>query len=317
MKLVHTSVMVEEVLHFLAPTHRSSLLIDCTVGEGGHAEAFLHSFPDLRIVGIDADGSILQIACDRLRPFGDRFQGIESWYDEFFSRYPLNERPDRILFDLGISSYHYERSGRGFSFSREEPLDMRLSATVPQTAMDLVNTLGESELTDLFYKWGEERWARKIARALIQYRQTSRFSSAKQLAEVIRQAVPAKARYGRLHPATRCFQALRISVNAELERLNRALPSAFELLKEEGRMGVISFHSLEDRIVKHFFKKQTRGSMGEDELPISNSKGVGAKLVTRKPIRPNKVEVKNNPASRSAKLRVIEKILREGQYAEV
>jgi len=170
MKLVHTSVMKEEVLRFLAPNPGSSLLIDCTLGEGGHTEAFLEAFPDLKVVGLDADEAILQIARSRLQGFGDRFQGIESWFDEFFSRYPLNERPDRILFDLGISTYHYERSGRGFSFQRDEPLDMRLGAKEGRTAMEIVNSLSEEELSTCFYRWGEERFARRIARAIVRAR---------------------------------------------------------------------------------------------------------------------------------------------------
>lgn len=313
MKLVHTSVMKEEVLRFLAPNPGSSLLIDCTLGEGGHTEAFLEAFPDLKVVGLDADEAILQIARSRLQGFGDRFQGIESWFDEFFSRYPLNERPDRILFDLGISTYHYERSGRGFSFQRDEPLDMRLGAKEGRTAMEIVNSLSEEELSTCFYRWGEERFARRIARAIVIARAHTHLRSSKELAEIIRDAVPAGYRYGRIHPATRCFQALRIMVNRELERIEKALEGAFDVLKVGGRIGVISFHSLEDRIVKHFFQRKCKTSMKDSNVPIVKTGHQGVALqITRKPVRPSEEEVRNNPPSRSAKLRVIEKIAEEG-----
>ena len=313
MKLVHTSVMKEEVLRFLAPPTGKSLLIDCTVGEGGHAEAFLQTYPDLRVVGLDADGTILQIACNRLSCFGDRFQGIESWFDEFFSRYPLNERPDRILFDLGVSTYHYERSGRGFSFLRDEPLDMRLGNTGSRTAMEIVNTASVEELATCFYRFGEERFARKIARVIVEARTQAPIRTAKELADLIWNAVPVSYRYGRIHPATRCFQALRISVNRELERLEKGLEGAFRILKVEGRIGVISFHSLEDRIVKHFFRQKGKASMKVSKVPISKTEDQGVALhITRKPIRPAEEEVQSNPPSRSAKFRVIEKISEEG-----
>ncbi|MCX7787030.1 MAG: 16S rRNA (cytosine(1402)-N(4))-methyltransferase RsmH [Spirochaetes bacterium] len=313
MKLVHTSVMKEEVLQFLAPPAGKSLLIDCTVGEGGHSEAFLQSFPDLRVVGVDADPTILQLARSRLRDFGDRFQGIEGWFDEFFSRYPLNERPDRVLFDLGVSSYHYERSGRGFSFLRDEPLDMRLGKTEGRTAMEIVNTAPLDELSVCFSRFGEERFAKRIARAIVEARVQTPIRTSKELADLIWDAVPAKYRYGRIHPATRCFQALRIVVNTELERLERGLEGAFNLLKVGGRIGVISFHSLEDRIVKHFFRKKGNISMKDTNMPIPKTEHKKIALpVTRKPIRPREEEVQNNPPSRSAKFRVIEKISEEG-----
>ena len=313
MKLVHTPVMKEEVLRFLAPNPGSSLLIDCTLGEGGHTEAFLEAFPDLKVVGLDADETILQIARSRLHGFGDRFQGIESWFDEFFSRYPLNERPDRILFDLGISSYHYERSGRGFSFLRDEPLDMRLEIKEGKTAMEIVNSLSEEELSTCFYRWGEERFARRIARAIVRARAHTHLRTSKELAEIIWEAVPASYRYGRIHPATRCFQALRIMVNRELERLEKALEGAFKVLKVGGRVGVVSFHSLEDRIVKHFFRRKCKTSTKDSNVPMVKTEHRGVALqITRKPVRPSEEEVRNNPPSRSAKLRVIEKIAEEG-----
>jgi len=305
--------MKEEVLQFLAPPAGKSLLIDCTVGEGGHTEAFLNAYPDLRVVGLDADGTILQIARSRLSDFGDRFQGIESWFDEFFSRYPLNERPDRVLFDLGVSSFHYERSGRGFSFLRDEPLDMRLGNTEGRTAMEIVNTASFDELSTYFYRFGEERFAKRIARAIVNARVRTPIQTSKELADLIWDAVPARYRYGRIHPATRCFQALRIAVNRELERLERGLERSFRVLKVGGRIGVISFHSLEDRIVKHFFQKKGKSSMKEVNVPIPRTEHLGVALqITRKPLQPREEEVQNNPHSRSAKFRVIEKISEEG-----
>lgn len=313
MKLVHTSVMKEEVLRLLEPPAGRSLLIDCTVGEGGHTEAFLQTYPDLRVIGLDADRTILQIARNRLSCFGDRFQGIESWFDEFFSRYPLNERPDRVLFDLGVSSYHFERSGRGFSFLRDEPLDMRLGETESLTAMEIVNSASLDELATCFYRFGEERYARRIARAIVEARAQAPLKTSKELSDLIWNAVPASYRYGRIHPATRCFQALRIMVNRELERLERGLEGAFRVLKMGGRIGVITFHSLEDRIVKHYFRQKGKTSMKESNMPISKTEESGVVIqLTRKPLRPREEEVQNNPPSRSAKFRVIEKISEEG-----
>ncbi len=307
MELVHTSVMVGEVLQLLAPNSGDSLLVDCTVGEGGHAEAFLKQFPHLRIIGLDADKVILEKARERLLPFGDRFRGIESWFDEFFANYPLNERPDRIFFDLGISTYHFERSGRGFSFLRDEILDMRLGNGM--TALELINTASEKELADIFFNWGEERYARRIAHEIVRTRKSSSIRSSKQLAQIIWEAVPPSYRYGRIHPATRSFQALRIAVNHEMERLERALKGAFTVLKVGGRLGVLSFHSLEDRRVKQFFQEKNKTCICGPETPICNcGHKRSAVWITRKIVQPTPQEVSLNAASRSAKFRVIEKI---------
>jgi 16S rRNA (cytosine1402-N4)-methyltransferase len=206
-------------------------------------------------------------------------------------------QPDRVLIDLGVSMYHFTESDRGFSFRADAPLDMRLDGAEPlgpqtQTAADLVNTLPESELADLIFQFGEERLSRRIAAAICRRRDTRPFTTSADLADVVRGAVPPSYRHGRIHPATRTFQALRIAINAELERITRVVPAALSRLAPGGRLGIISFHSLEDRIVKHSFREAALGDYT---------------LITRKPVIASDEERSANPASRTAKLRVIER----------
>jgi 16S rRNA (cytosine1402-N4)-methyltransferase len=287
--------MAEEALQYLQPKWEDSLLLDGTTGEGGHCEAFLSRFPRLRAVGVDADPVILDRARQRLAPYGERFRGFHAWTDEFLRDYPLEERPDRILLDLGISVFHYSRSGRGFSFGAEEPLDMRLDSSGGETAADILASRDEKTLADIFFTLGEERFSRRIAREVVRRRTEKHIGSAKDFADIVWKAVPASCRYKRLHPATRCFQALRIAVNHELERLDRMLPAALNLLREGGRLGVIAFHSLEDRRVKTCFREKA---------------AAGAfRLVTRKAVKPSEEECAKNPPSRSARFRVLEKAL--------
>ena len=313
MDIVHRSVLKKEVLDLLAPRKSGELLIDCTLGEGGHSESFLSSFPDLRVVGLDADENIQAVAKKRLAGYGERIRFFNVWSNTFFREYPLgDERPDSILFDLGISVYHYEKSGRGFSFSKDEPLDMRLEPGLEISAADIVNNYPEEELADLIYEFGEERYSRRIARAIVKARSLERITATSQFSDIIWNSVPKDYRYGRIHPGTRTFQALRIAVNGELARLESSLVSALKVLKPGGRMGVIAFHSLEDRIVKHYFREKSKSCTCPPEWPVCRCGGKPVvRVLTKKAIRPSESEIHDNPPSRSARFRVIEKLMDE------
>jgi 16S rRNA (cytosine1402-N4)-methyltransferase len=312
---VHTPVLLEEVIQYLAPRNAGELMWDATLGEGGHAFAFLSRFPDLRLIGIDADAEIQRTARERLSEFGNRVGFYTGWSHDFFAEAGVasdatgvSARPDTILIDLGVSSFHYEKSGRGFSFRKDEPLDMRIGTGRGPSAAELVARLSERELADLIYQNAEERYSRRIARAIVEARRHGAITGSLALAELVRAAVPRQG-YGRgMHPATRTFQALRIAVNGELERLPELLEKALAALKPGGRLGVISFHSGEDRIVKNFFRDRSRGSISDVEEPIVKDGGQRVlKLLTRKPVVPAEEEIRSNPPSRSAKLRVVEK----------
>ena len=309
MNFVHTSVLLQECLQFLTPDTPNPLFIDGTLGEGGHTEAFLQAFPQLTAIGIDADPAIQSKAKVRLAPFGDRVRFFLGWSDDFFTQYPDSApRPSVMLFDLGISLFHYRESGRGFSFGADEPLDMRINPDETLTAATIVNTYSEKALADLLYLFAEERFSRHIARAIVAERASAPFTEARQLSETVFHAVPARFRHGAIHPATKTFQALRIAVNSELERLPHLLQKAFDRLAEGGKMGVISFHSLEDRIVKHFFRDLAKSCICPPEMPICTCGGVPrAELLTKKPVGPSAEETARNTPSRSARLRVIKK----------
>lgn len=310
---IHSPVLLAETLEYLAPPHEDSLMIDATLGEGGHSNAFLSRFPSLRIIGIDADSHIQEVAKQRLSSFGDRMHYYSGWSHTFFAEYPSEiKRPDIILIDLGISLFHYEKSGRGFSFRKNEALDMRLDPSFGPSAADLIMQLSERDLADLIYQNGEERFSRRIAHAIVETRTKSRIETADMLASIIEKAVPPSYRHGPIHPATRTFQALRIAVNGELSRLESLLNSALHVLECGGRLGVITFHSLEDRIVKNFFREKNKDCTCPPEAPICTCKGQRSiTLVSKKPIVPTLEEIKTNPPSRSAKLRVVEKVLEE------
>jgi len=314
LKIVHTPVLLQECLDYLSPAgepfEQDCLMIDSTLGEGGHSNAFLSKFPGLHIIGLDADKNIQAKAKIRLAQYGDRMNFYNGWFNNFYSEFPLDSRrPDIILFDLGISVYHYEESGRGFSFRYDEPLDMRLNSEEGESAADLVNTLREEELANIIYLYSDEKFSRRIARAICEARQGGKITSSKQLAEVIWNAVPGNYRHGQIHPATRTFQSLRIAVNSELRRLPAALHSAFNVLKEGGKMGVITFHSLEDKIVKNYFKNLGKQCVCPPEQAICSCGGTPcAEILTRKPVGPTAEEIKVNSPSRSAKLRVVRKI---------
>lgn len=295
MEIVHYPVMHREVLENLPIPSGDSLMIDCTTGEGGHTSLFLSKYPSLTVIGIDRDKEIQKKAAERLSGFGGRFRPVNAWFDEYLETVP-SESADAILFDLGISMFHYVESDRGFSFRSDEPLDMRLNTGSGMSAADIVNGYSEESLADIIYRYGEERYSRRIARAIAEERAKAPIESSERLGEVIRGAVPKEYRYGRIHPATRTFQALRIEVNKELDRITPALENAIRILKKGGRVAVITFHSLEDRKVKWFFK---------DEAASENPR---IRILTKKPIIPSEEESNENPPSRSAKLRVVERI---------
>jgi 16S rRNA (cytosine1402-N4)-methyltransferase len=308
---LHEPVLLAEFLSLLIPPEERTRLVDATLGEGGHAEAALKANPNLSLAGVEKDEQVLARARVRLEAYGERVQLFRYSFEAFFRSYDrlVGQPPDRIFFDLGVSMFHFESSGRGFSFSREEPLDMRLDSGAPLRAADIVNELPEQELRELIRRYGEERLAGPIARAIVRARGRAPLRTTRALAEVVRSAVPPAYRYGRIHPATRTFQALRIAVNGELDVLQEALPPAFEVLRAGGRMGVISFHSLEDRIVKRFFAQCIRPCTCPPETPICQCEGQRrARLLTRRPLVPGEEERARNPASRSAKLRVLEKV---------
>ena len=306
---VHVPVLLEAVLELLAPPAGEACLVDATLGEGGHTEAFLSRFPRLRVVGVDKDAEILRKAEARLASFGGRVRLVQSGFADFFERGLGELRPERILMDLGVSMFHFEQSGRGFSFRSDEPLDMRLDSGEGRTAAELLREAEEGELARLLEDFGEEPRARRIAAAIVRHRERQGpVTSSGQLARIVAAAVGPEARHGRTHPATRTFQALRIAVNDELEELARALPAALRGLSEGGRMGVIAFHSLEDRIAKRFFRERARACTCPPEWPICQCGGKSQlALLTRKPVSATEEERRANPASRSAKLRVVEK----------
>jgi 16S rRNA (cytosine1402-N4)-methyltransferase len=306
---VHVPVLLEAVLELLAPPAGEACLVDATLGEGGHTEAFLSRFPRLRVVGVDKDAEILRKAEARLASFAGRVRLVQSGFADFFERGLGELRPERILMDLGVSMFHFEQSGRGFSFRSDEPLDMRLDSGEGRTAAELLQEAEEGELARLLEDFGEEPRARRIAAAIVRHRERQGpVTSSGQLARIVAAAVGPEARHGRTHPATRTFQALRIAVNDELEELARALPAALRGLSEGGRMGVIAFHSLEDRIAKRFFRERARACTCPPEWPICQCGGKSQlALLTRKPVSATEEERRANPASRSAKLRVVEK----------
>jgi 16S rRNA (cytosine1402-N4)-methyltransferase len=313
MEIVHTPVLLEETIKYLAPRKAGELMIDATVGEGGHLHSFLSQFLELKAIAIDADAEILKIARERLGSFGERVKFYGGWSHDFFTEYPGKyKRPDTILMDLGVSLYHYEKSGRGFSFRYDEKLDMRIDTSSGLSAAELIERLSEKDLADLIYANGGERYSRRIARAVCEAKAGGMLTSSALLAEIIESAVPPAYRHGPVHSATRTFMALRIAVNGELSRLADLLEAAFRTLEPGGRLGVISFHSLEDRIVKNFFREKNRDCICPPEAPICKCGGQRELMIlTKKGISPGEEETRKNPPSRSARFRVVEKILDE------
>jgi 16S rRNA (cytosine1402-N4)-methyltransferase len=290
---VHEPVMLDEVREHLEPA-RGGTFVDCTVGLGGHARMILRAGAT-RVIGLDRDRMALEGARERLREFGDRVELVHSDFRELLA--VLDARGvtavDGVLADLGISSLQLDAEGRGFSFRRDEPLDMRMDQSSGVSAADAIDAADEATLANVIYAYGEERHSRRIARALVAARQTGGIRSTGQLAEIVRRAVPRKG-YSRIDPATRTFQAIRIWVNGELDGLDSFLVQAAGRLWTGGRVVVISFHSLEDRIVKHTFR-----SVAADGMFL---------VRTKRPLVPAEDEISRNPRARSAKLRALERV---------
>lgn len=292
-------------MFWLAP-RSGGVYIDATVGLGGHAIGILErSAPDGRLLAIDADAQAMAIARQRLAGFGDRALLVVGHHADLaaIAREYGFSQVDGILFDLGVSSMQLGEAQRGFSFDRDGPLDMRMGASQMLTAAEIVNTWSEERLAEIIYTYGEERRARQVARAICRHRP---LRTTQELAQVVARAVgPA----GRIHPATRTFQALRIAVNDELVSLQEALPQAATLLAPGGRLVVIAFHSLEDRIVKQFMVRESRDCICPPRLPtcVCGHAATLARL-TKKPLRPSQQEVASNPRSRSARMRVAERL---------
>lgn len=306
----HKSVLVNEVLNLLQPKSEDALLIDGTMGEGGHSLVFLNKFPSMKVVGLDADSEIQSVAKVRLSAFENRVSYYNTWSDDFFESYPADLlKPDLILFDLGISMYHYTKSKKGFSFNADDDIDMRLSPSLPLRAYDIVNSFSLHELKNLLKDYGEERFAHQIAKSIVKERAVKKIESARELSQIVYNAVPPKFRHLSIHPATKTFQSLRIKVNKELERLPRLLQLSFGVLKVGGRLGVITFHSLEDRIVKFYFRELASSCTCPATFPVCKCGGrAAAQLLTKKAIAPSDEEIRENSAARSAKLRVVEKL---------
>ena len=293
--MTHVPVMTSEALEFLRPA-RGGLFVDCTVGLGGHARALLEAGAT-RLVGFDRDEDALAHARQTLAPWQDRVELVHADYrsiDEALDRRHI-DRVDGALADLGVSSLQFDAPGRGFSFQRDEPLDMRMDRSAGETAADLIARSTETELADAIFHYGEERYSRRIARAIVESRAESRIATTGQLASIVRRAIPRRG-HMRIDPATRTFQALRIWVNRELEGLDAFLASAARRLRAGARLVVITFHSLEDRIVKHTF----RALQAADAALVE--------ILTKKPIVPAADEVDRNPRARSAKLRAVERM---------
>jgi 16S rRNA (cytosine1402-N4)-methyltransferase len=313
MEIVHTPVMPEETMELLGPRGGGELMVDATMGEGGHSFAFLRRFADLRIIGVDADPAIQAVARERLKEFGGRVHFYSGWSQDFFAEYPAElKRPDTILIDLGVSLFHYEKGNRGFSFHKDEVLDMRIDVSGGASAADLVGRLNEKDLADLIYNNSGERYSRRIARSIVEQRRGSAITTTAALAAIVEQAVPVSCRHGPMHPATRTFQALRIAVNGELSRLPDLLEGALRVLEVGGRLGIITFHSLEDKIVKNFFREKNKDCTCPPEAPICRCEGRRAvNVLARKGLVPTDAEIERNPPSRSARLRAVEKVLDE------
>jgi 16S rRNA (cytosine1402-N4)-methyltransferase len=288
----HVPVLREEVLRFLEP-ERGGLFVDCTVGLGGHARLLLERGAT-RLIGIDRDPAALAAAADALATWTDRIDLVHADYRELAAVIDArtSERIDGLVADLGVSSMQLDAEGRGFSFRRDEPLDMRMDTSRGLTAAEMLATVEESELADVIYQFGEERHSRRIARALVQARAQAPLTSTKQVADLVRRVIRLKGTW-RIDPATRTFQALRIWVNQELEGLDRFLHTAARRLAPTRRLAVITFHSLEDRIVKHTL----RGLDREEQI---------VRVLTKHPVTASDEEVSLNPRSRSAKLRAAE-----------
>jgi len=312
MPFKHIPVMLPQMLYYLN-CKQGKIYVDCTLGGSGHARAICEKIvPDGVLIGIDQDIDAIQNATKVLKQYD---LSIHLFHENFVHLPELLRQlriaaVDGILLDLGISLHQLESSGRGFSFNKEEPLDMRMNIEASTKAEDLINSMEEKSLRNIFQEYGEERWAGQIARKIVKQRQRKAIRSSAELAQIICDAVPKKASFNqKIHPATRVFMALRIAVNRELERLDLFMENVADLLNPKGRLCVLSFHSLEDRIVKHRIKALEKTCVCPPDFPkcVCTQKKI-VRSLTKKVVRPTKDEIEINPMARSSKLRAFEKI---------
>ena len=310
MEFKHYSVMLGETVDGLA-VRSGGIYADGTLGGGGHSFEILSRCGDSRLIGIDQDTDALSAAEKRLSKFGERvtyvndnFRNITSILDNLGI-----DKLSGMVLDLGVSSYQLDKGERGFSYMEDAPLDMRMDQNAPFSAYDVVNTYSEKELTRIFFEYGEEKFSKRVANLICDYRLSKNIETTLELVEIIKKAIPEKSRQKGSHPAKRVFQAIRIEVNSELEPLKKSLSDFFDCLSSGGRLSVISFHSLEDRIVKQTFQSFARGCTCPKDFPICvcGNKPKG-KIITNKPILPSDEEIAHNKRSKSAKLRVCEKL---------
>jgi 16S rRNA (cytosine1402-N4)-methyltransferase len=300
---LHKSVLLAECLQYLLPK-KNGVFIDATLGMGGHTEAILQK--KAKVIGIDQDSEAIELAKVRLASFGDNFRVVKANFSEI--KQATDEKVDGILADLGVSSLQFDSETRGFSFRFDAPLDMRMDAnSEDETAAELLERLSEFDIAKIIYEYGEEKFSRKIARRIVEKRESGEpIKTTKELANLVAKSVYTKEK---IHPATRTFQALRIAVNHELDILQQFINDSVDILKPNGRLAIISFHSLEDRIIKQTFQKLSGKCFCPPRFPqcvCGANKQV--EILTRKPIVPSELEINENPRARSAKLRVIQKI---------
>ena len=306
----HVSVLLDECIRYLN-IKPDGIYVDGTLGMGGHSEAIASRLTTGRLIAIDRDDRALAYAGDRLARFGARVTLLKGNFSDLGALLDSAgvETADGMLFDLGVSSPQLDNAERGFSYSQDAPLDMRMDETASLTAREIVNEWSESELRSIFWRYGEERYAGRIAAAIVERREEAPLRTTGELVDIIRKTMPAAALREKQHPAKRCFQALRIAVNDELGSLERMLEQAPDRLAPGGRLLVISFHSLEDRIVKEAIRKRENGCTCPKEFPVCTCGFVQSlRSVTRKPVTPSQKETERNPRARSAHLRIAEKV---------
>lgn len=308
----HVPVLLDRVVALLAPALQrpGAVLLDATLGLGGHSEAVLQRLELARVIGIDRDTRAIELAGERLASYGDRFTGVHAVYDEIPELLADLGLPavDAVLFDLGVSSMQLDVLERGFAYAEDAPLDMRMDATSGPTAADVLNTYSAAELTRVLRDYGEEKFARKIAGAVVRRRETTPFATSAALVELLYAEIPAPARRTGGHPAKRTFQALRMEVNDELAVLRRAVPAAVEAVGVGGRVVVESYHSLEDRLVKQAFSAVTRSEVPPDLPFVPEGSEPPFRLVTRGSEKADQHEIAANPRAASVRLRAVERI---------
>ena len=312
MEFKHIPVLFHEIMDIMAP-EPGEVFVDCTLGGGGHSRGFLERMgADGRLIGIDQDTNALKAAEENLAEFGERVTYVHSNYnnlDEILNTY-APDGVDGILFDIGVSSHQLDEKDRGFSYMQDAPLDMRMNQSQKFSAWDVVNTYSEDELHRIIKEYGEERWAKRIAQFIVEFRKEKPVDTTGELVDIIKRAIPKGAREEGSHPAKRTFQAIRIEVNDELGVLTRTISVAAKHLKKGGRLGIISFHSLEDRIVKEQFRYLASDCICPPELPFCQCDKVSeVKILTRKPVTATKEELEANSRSKSAKFRAVVKIV--------